>query len=59
MLTYSGSKFKLPTSSISAQQSPSTAANDHVASSNKLGSFAKMMLDATDIAFRCRAYRFR
>ncbi|GCB20839.1 protein rad9 [Aspergillus awamori] len=45
-------KFKLPTSSISTQQSPSTAANDHVASSNKLGSFAKMMLDATDIAFR-------
>ncbi|PYI01852.1 sister chromatid cohesion protein Mis4 [Aspergillus sclerotiicarbonarius CBS 121057] len=45
-------KFKLPIRAVNPQQSLSTAAHDHVASSNKLGSFAKMMLDATDIAFR-------
>ncbi|PWY79498.1 sister chromatid cohesion protein Mis4 [Aspergillus sclerotioniger CBS 115572] len=45
-------KFKLPIRTVNPSQSLSAAAHDHVASSNKLGSFAKMMLDATDIAFR-------
>ncbi|PWY82186.1 hypothetical protein BO70DRAFT_429240 [Aspergillus heteromorphus CBS 117.55] len=45
-------KFKLPTGSVHTQRLSTSASHDHVASGTKLGPFAKMMLDTTDIAFR-------
>ncbi|RAL10629.1 putative sister chromatid cohesion protein Mis4 [Aspergillus homomorphus CBS 101889] len=45
-------KFKLPPGIGSMQPPSSTEVHDHVPSSNKLGPFAQMMLNATDIAFR-------
>ncbi|KAJ5809450.1 uncharacterized protein N7503_001668 [Penicillium pulvis] len=45
-------KFKLPTAFNRSQTSQSTVPDGRPFGRNQLGSFAKMMLDSTDIAFR-------
>lgn len=52
---YLHSKFKVPTVPGNIQNSLSTVPDEHVSSRNDLGPFAKMVLDSTDIAFRCKA----
>ena len=49
------SKFKLPIRAGNNQPPPPPAVpRDHVPSHDHLGHFAKMMLNSTDIAFRCK-----
>ncbi|KAE8145423.1 putative sister chromatid cohesion protein Mis4 [Aspergillus avenaceus] len=45
-------KFKLPVGARNSQHPLPAVSKEHVSSRNNLGSFAKMMLDSTDIAFR-------
>lgn len=49
---YTSSKFKLPIRNRNPPPSLSTS-HEMVSSENQLGPFSKMMLDSTDIAFRC------
>lgn len=48
------SKFKLPSGSGNSLDSHSTAAGVRAPNPSDLGPFARMMLDSTDVAFRCR-----
>jgi cohesin loading factor subunit SCC2 len=48
-------KFKLPPGSAQAKSSLASPPSEQASGRNELGPFAKMMLDATDIAFRCRS----
>ncbi|KAE8354628.1 sister chromatid cohesion C-terminus-domain-containing protein [Aspergillus coremiiformis] len=45
-------KFKLPIATRNTQHSLPTVSSEHVSSIHNLGSFARMMLESTDIAFR-------
>ncbi|KAB8218465.1 sister chromatid cohesion C-terminus-domain-containing protein [Aspergillus novoparasiticus] len=45
-------KFKVPIASRNGQRSLPTPSSEHTSSRSNLGSFARMMLESTDIAFR-------
>lgn len=50
---YFGSKFKAPSGTAATRPTNSDISASSVSNNNELGSFAKMMLDSTNVAFTC------
>lgn len=57
LLFFTSSKFKLPPTLNSNRNVNSSTSDGSSASRHQLGPFARMMLDSTDIAYRCEIER--